>query len=277
MKQPMLQVQGINTDLPVGAILDTATGKTITFDALLDQLAPARVVYVGERHNVKAHHEIQLRIIQGLAQKGLQLGIGMEMFDHTYQAKLDQWTKGEMSYEKFLEQTHWYANWRFNDTLYKDILIYIKDNQLPLIGLNVPFHLPRKISIGGLDSLSPSERALLPDTIDTSIADHRTYVETVFKGHAIRGRKNFDHFYEAQCTWEDGMAEAIARHLTTDTMVVLVGNGHIFRHFGIPDRAYARTEAPFRTVYLASPGMEVERRDGDFIWVAPTSPHRRQR
>lgn len=272
MKPVQLYVQGIDAPLPVEAILDTAAGTIISFDQLMNQLVPARVIYVGERHDAVAHHQIQLRIIKGLIQRDLPVRVGMEMFDHTYQPRLDQWSKGELTYEAFLKQTHWYANWRFSDTLYKDILLYIRDNRLALSGLNVPFHLPRKIAIGGLESLTPAERALLPEQIDTSNADHRAYVKEIFKMHNARGRDDFESFYAAQCVWEDGMASAIAKDLGSQTMVVLVGNGHIMKHFGIPDRAFKQTGASFRTVYLAAPGRTVSRQDGDFIWVTPPAP-----
>ncbi len=267
MKPIQLQIQGIDRPLPVDTILDTATGRAISFDQLMDQLTPARVIYVGERHNSAVHHDIQLRVIKALRQRGINFSIGMEMFDHTYQPRLDQWSRGEMDYEEFLQQTHWYANWKFKDTLYKAILLCIKESQLRLSGLNIPFHLPRKISIGGLESLTSDERALLPERIDTTIEAHRDYLKEIFKMHKMAGRGNFDYFYAAQCAWEDGMASAIARNLKDETMVVLVGNGHIMRHFGIPDRAFKRTGAPFRTIYLATPNMTVTRQDGDFIWV----------
>jgi len=131
----------------------------------------------------------------------------------------------------------------------------------------VPFHIPGKISLGGIDSLTPDDRRHLPASIDTSQAEHRAYVEEIFKMHTIRGRENFDFFYEAQCTWEDVMAEAVADNLGSGRMVVLAGNGHIIRKFGIPDRAYARTHAPFKTIYLAPVGSQAELSWADYIWV----------
>ena len=134
-----------------------------------------------------------------------------------------------------------------------------------------------KISVGGIASLSEEDRRHLPDTIDTTDADHRAYVEEIFKMHAFRGRENFEYFYEAQCTWEDAMADAVAENLGSGKMVVLAGNGHIIRKFGIPDRAFARSHAPFKTIYLAQVGDEAELSWADYLWVTPETrmPHRR--
>ena len=106
--------------------------------------------------------------------------------------------------------------------------------------------------------------------IDTSDSEHRAYLEGVFNQHHLKGRDNFDYFYTAQCAWEDGMAQAIADNLKKSIMVVIAGNGHIVRKFGIPDRAYSRTNIPFRTIYLTTPHSQVALADADFIWVSPT-------
>lgn len=52
-------------------------------------------------------------------------------------------------------------------------------------------------------------------------------------------------------------------------MVVLAGNGHIMRKFGIPNRAFARNAAPFKTIYLAPVGGEAELSWADFLWITP--------
>lgn len=277
VKPALVNVEGLAQPLAVGAIYDTSRDKVIDFDQLVQQLASTRVVYAGERHNLPAHHQIQLDIIRALVERGLDVTVGMEMFDYTYQQRLDQWSAGQLEWDAFLRGTHWYANWRFDDTLYKDILLYIKAKKLKLVGLNIPFHIPPRISVGGLDNLQKADRALLPKDIDTSIVAHRAYVKEIFNMHHIKGRRNFEDFYAAQCAWEDGMARSVADNLGKGIMVVIAGNGHIIRKFGIPDRAFKRSRAAFKTVYLATPGMEASVEDGDFIWVTGDNvkkPHR---
>jgi uncharacterized iron-regulated protein len=86
----------------------------------------------------------------------------------------------------------------------------------------------------------------------------------------MKGRRDFESFYQAQCAWDDGMAESIARHIGDSNMVVLAGNGHIYRKFGIPERAYRRTRLAYKTVYTAPVDTEATLADGDFIWVTGT-------
>ena len=255
-----------------GTILSGSTGNPVSFKAMLEDLNRVRIVYVGEHHTRVEDHKIQLRIIEALFADDPELTVGMEMFDTTYQPILDEWSAGRLDEASFLKRTHWYANWKFDFDLYRDILTFIKDHRIRLVGLNLPFHIPPKIATGGIDSLSKEDRKYLPKHIDTENPEHRAYVKNIFEMHHFKGREDFEDFYMAQCVWEDTMAEAIARNYTGSKMVVLAGNGHIYRKFGIPDRAYNRTHLPFRTVYPTPAVTRATLSEADYIWVTETSP-----
>jgi uncharacterized iron-regulated protein len=267
-----LAIKGNPTRLMENTIFKTDTASVCSRQQLFTDLTNVRVIYVGEQHTNPSHHAIQLEIIKALAQTSPNLTIGMEMFDHTYQPVLDAWVAGKLDETTFLERTQWYANWRFDYDLYRGILDFAKEKGIRIIALNVPDYIPARISVGGIANLSADDRRHLPKTIDTSNAEHRAYIENIFKMHTIRGRNNFAFFYEAQCTWEDAMAEAVADNLGSGKMVVLVGNGHIIRKFGVPNRAFSRNPAPFKTIYLAPVGDEAELSWADYLWVTPETP-----
>lgn len=251
-----------------GTIFAAKTEAAVDFDAMMADLKSVRVIYIGESHTRGSDHQIQLKLLQALLKEHPNLAVGMEMFAGTYQAVLDRWSRGELETDAFLQQTHWYTNWRYPFDLYREILEFVKSNRIPLFGLNIPFHIPPKISIGGIDSLSEQEKGLLPRRIDLTRADHRAYVEGIFNHHRIPGRDDFENFYAAQCVWEDIMAESIARNLDGHVMVVLAGKGHIARKYGIPDRAYDRTGAPFRTIIPRAPDSgEIDFAIADYIWI----------
>ena len=266
-----LYIKDLSTSFEEGTIISGKTGMPISFEALMADLNGSRVIYVGENHTQMTHHEIQLKMIKAVFDQHPSMAVGMEMFDHSYQDVLDMWSAGELDQKAFLEKTHWYINWgkTINYALYSDILNFVKENRIRLVGLNVPSYIQSKIAFGGIDSLLDEEKKHLPKNIDISNTAHRAYVEKVFKHHHVRGMNNFEYFYMAQCVWEDAMAEAIAENLNDGVMVVLAGNGHIQYKYGIPDRAFRRTGAFFRTVYLAKVGSEVELDVADYIWVTP--------
>ena len=264
-----LVIKDIPASFQEGTIISGRTGKPVTFEELLGDLNDQRVIYIGESHTDKHHHGIQLQIIQAIYKTHASVAVGLEMFDHSYRDVLDQWAAGHLDERDFLRKTHWYANWRYKYSLYSDILNFIKDKHIRLVGLNIPFHIPSKIRVGGLENLNAADKAHLPLEIDTTNEVHREYLKEVYQQHPFGGKVEFDDFYMAQCVWEDVMAEAIAQNLNEDTMVVLAGNGHIQFKYGIPDRAFRRTGASFRTIYLASAGGEVELGIADYIWVTP--------
>ena len=254
-----------------GSIVEGKTGQTVSFETMMSDLKGVQVIYVGEKHTRSAHHDIQLRIIKEIHKDFPDMMVGMEMFAQPYQPVLDEWSGGTLDEKTFLKRIHWYANWKYDFALYREILKFIKDKRIRLVGLNVPFHLPSKIAVGGIDTLLQDERKYLPEAIDTTIAAHREYVKGVFEHHHVKGRQDFENFYMAQCVWEDAMAETIAKNLKHSKMVVLAGNGHIYRKFGIPQRAFNRTARSFRTLYPIAFGGNVQLIDADYLWVTTKS------
>ncbi len=264
-----LAIEGVSQSFAPGDIVSARTGRPVSFEQLIEDLGRVRIVYVGEQHTLPAHHTIQLEVLRALQKIHPDLIVGMEMFDHTYQEVLDQWSAGQLAMDVFLEKVHWYANWRYSHRLYAEILEFIKEKKLRLVALNLPPHIPPKIRVGGIDHLSAEDRRHLPAHVDTSRADHKAYVEGIYRQHHAAQHYKFDYFYQAQCVWEDTMAEAIARNLDDRVMVVLAGNGHIVEKFGIPDRAFRRTRAPYRTIYPVSAGQTVKWSLADYLWVTP--------
>jgi len=254
---------------PPETILSGSSGLPVSFDVMLADLLTVEVVYVGEKHNDAGHHAAQLRVIRALHHKSPRLAVAMEMFDRSYQAVLDRWSAGELDEDGFLRRSHWYANWRFDYALYRAILDYGRDQRLRLVALNLPFNLPPKIRVGGIEHLSEHEKGFLPQEIDTTVAGHRDYDEKVFRMHDFKSHVRFEDFYLAQCVWEEVMAESVVEITGADRVVVLAGNGHIQYKYGIPERAFKRNAAAYRTIYQASPGEAVDPSIADYVFVSP--------
>jgi uncharacterized iron-regulated protein len=262
--------EGAPAEAPAGpeTIVSAQTAAAVTFEEMLEDLRGVRVVYVGEKHTDASHHAFQLKVIQGLRERGAARVVGLEMFDRSYQAVLDRWTAGELDEESFLRAVHWYANWRFDYGLYRGILDYLRREGIRALALNLPAQIPPKIRVGGLEFLSGYEKGFIPEHVDTSIPAHRDFVRRVFERHDFQGRARFEDFYTAQCVWEDVMAESIAKGIGADPMVVLAGNGHIQFKYGIPERAFRRNPLAYRTVVLLSPGEDTAPGLADYVVTA---------
>ena len=265
-----VKIQDTSLTFRPGTIISAETGKEVSFDEMMEDLNSHQIVFVGEKHTSTAHHDIQLKIIQASFKSNHDLVVGMEMFDRSYQEILNLWSAGVLNEDDFLRKTHWYANWRFDFALYRDILEFIKQNRVKLVGLNIPTYIPGRIRVGGIDNLSVSDKRYLPKEIDTGNTAHRDFTKAVFDQHGFPERVKFDDFYMAQCVWDEIMAESIAADLGSRKVIALMGNGHIQFKYGVPDRTKRRTGATVRTVYLASAGDEVKLDIGDFIWITDT-------
>jgi uncharacterized iron-regulated protein len=260
---------------PVGPdeIFRLPEGDPITFAQLLSDLDTARVIFVGESHDQIEHHQIQVRMIHDLVAKGKDVVIGMEMFEKSQQATLDRWSQGLLTEETFLGESQWEKTWGIDHELYKGILDAAKARHLKILGLNVPRDLVRTVAEKGIPGLSPEERKLLPE-MDLADRQHRAYIAAIFEDHGKGSARAFENFYEAQCLWDEGMAQSLSEFLESPqaegkTVLVLTGSGHLVFGFGIPNRLYRRTPVTYQTVLLKTWSKKM---NGDLAFAGTSSP-----
>lgn len=210
---------------------------------IVPQLARHRVVFVGETHDRYDHHLSQLELLRRLHAVKPDLAIGVEWFQQPFQAYLDDFIAGRISAVEMLEQTEYYQRWRFDYRLYRPILEYAHTHRIPVIALNVPAELTRKVGREGLEALSKEERTQLPSEIDRSDEAYAQRLRTVFEQHPTEGR-SFENFVTVQLLWDEGMAERAAQFLTANpatSLVIFAGSGHLAYGSGIPNRLARRT------------------------------------
>lgn len=262
-----------------GEIVSARTGKPVLFSRMVEEMAEARFVCVGESHDSLPMHDIQLRIIEGLYEKDRSLTIGIEMLPAESQPILDRWSQGLLDEEEFLRQVEWYVHWNMNFGFYQKIFDFAREKRLPLVALNVPRSLITKIRMTGWDSLSEEEKKLVPPP-DLSSSEHRLLIRTIFEStelpHPMKGEgldKVFEGLYRAQAAWDEVMAQNAvqAAQGSKGRMVILAGSGHLLYNLGINRRVSEKTGWPGKTVIMVAvePGEEpplVARSLADYIW-----------
>ena len=278
---PLATVEGIERHFSQGRIIDLETGEAINFTDLLSNLKPVDVIFVGEVHNNPEHHLIQVQLLQALmARYAPPLAVAMEFFDTTRQPVLDRFMSGELDETAFLEQVDWKNSWRFPYHLYRPILWVSQDKGAALLGINAPNAVVKKVARSGLESLAPEERNQVARDIDLDNKAHREYLSSIFKHHPFKKNpkhsvENFDHFYQAQCVWDETMAETISEYIKAHggKMVVFTGNGHIMNRFGIPDRVLRRVDVKTATIvlYPLTERSTINKRLADYVWLTSDS------
>lgn len=251
------------------SVLDLSAIKGI--DAIIPALAKHRAVLVGERHTAYGDHLNQLAIIKGLHSHWKDMAIGLEFVQQPYQKALDAYVAGGITEQEMLQQTEWYDRWKYDFRLYRPIFKFAQKNKIPLIALNIPQEISKKISKGGISGLSPKERQQIPQSIDKSNKAYRKHLKDIYSLHMKTRSKGFEHFYEAQLAWDEGMADTAANYLLkhpVHNMVVLAGGGHMINRHGIPARLERRINAK-TAVVLNHSSDKPNASEGDFLLLAP--------
>jgi uncharacterized iron-regulated protein len=286
------KIQSVSSPLGPEEIFSLPEGEKVSLSELLRNVEGARVLFVGETHDQLDHHRIQLTLIQELLRKRKSVVVAMEMFKRLQQPTLDRWSEGLLTESQFLKEVDWEKTWSMDYGLYKGILDESQKNHLKVLGLNVPRELVRRVAEVGIDGLSPEDRAKVPD-MDLSDMNYRKHLASVYRGHKEGSAKGFERFYEAQCLWDEGMAETLSSFLASPegqgkTVVVIVGKGHIVFNFGIPKRVYRRTPLPFRTIVLKEWEKDLgddkdltsdsgRQPPGDYLWITQPNPPEKKR
>jgi uncharacterized iron-regulated protein len=234
----------------IGDILHSRTGHYISQQQLFSDLTRYPLVYVGELHDNPASHRLQVEILKAMqARHPGKVALGMEMFNNEQQDVLDQWVAGELSEKEFLRESRWFDNWRSDFELYRELLEYSRDQRIPVIALNVPKALGRKVSMTPLDQLDEETREQLPE-MDMSDTYQRTMVEKIFGAHGAGGSM-LESFLRRQTLWDEAMASAVATYMQENPdkhMVVAAGGWHVNYGFGIPRRVHRRMPLPYALV-----------------------------
>ena len=234
----------------IGDILHTATGHYINQQELFSSLNRYPLVYVGEQHDNPASHRLQLDILKAMhARHPGQVALGMEMFNDDQQGALNQWVAGELSEKEFLRESHWFENWGSDFELYRELLEFSRDQNIPVIGLNVPKALGRKVSMTPMDKLDDETREQLPE-MDMSDPYQRAMIEKIFGDHAA-GAPMVESFFRRQTLWDESMAASVADYMQEHPdhhMVIIAGGWHVNYGFGIPRRVHRRLPIPYALV-----------------------------
>ncbi|MEG4276719.1 ChaN family lipoprotein [Microcoleus sp. MON1_C1] len=255
-------------------------GQTYTNQEILQQLVKAKVVYLGETHDSAEDHQAQLAIIREMQRQNRKIAIAMEMFQRPFQSAIDNYLAGKLTEQQLVEQTEYDRRWRFPWESYAPILRFAKENQLPVLALNTPSEVTRKVASQGLESLTAEEKKHIPpiSEIRTDNAEYRQLLLEVFQQHQKAAQGNstgFERFLQAQVLWDETMAEKIAEFVKANPdyqVVVLVGKGHIIYGYGIPSRVERRLgvgSVKVRSVLFNSSEnlpLSADRPIADFVW-----------
>jgi uncharacterized iron-regulated protein len=271
---PAAWIQGTGARYGAGDIIELHTADAVDFQTLTEKIAHHDLVFVGEVHDNAEHHLIQVQVLQAMMTCCGPVDVAMESFRKPQQPLLDRYLAGGMTEREFLEAVDWRANWGFPYHLYRPLLTLARENGSRILALNVPLELVRKVGRVGIEGLSAGEREQLPREIDLTDEAHRRYVREVYLNHPHVHIPGFQFFYEAQCVYEEFMAENLASYFEEAgrrhrKVIAFTGNGHLVYRFGIPNRVTRRIPVSSVTIlpYPLKRDTPLPAEIADFLWL----------
>ena len=240
--------------------VDAYRGEPLRYEEVLDELATARVIYLGERHTIQRHHRLQSRIVGDLAERGLPLLLGIEQMEALYQEALDRYCRREIDFDQLAEQTHWADRWSGYE-VYREVLETARNAGVPILALNARAETIRQVArSGGLRGLDAQLRAELPDDVWLDDPAYENLLKLMMPVHVAATPERLRPMIEAQMCRDEAMAATLCRALSSAELrdhkaIVLCGAGHVSYGFGIPDRVRRRLpEVKDRIVLLSASG-----------------------
>jgi uncharacterized iron-regulated protein len=238
-------------------IIDLYLGEPVSMEMVVDDLAKARIVYVGEFHTISRHHELQVEILRGLASRNRNVALAMEMFTAAQQPVVDSWLASKKTVSELIEKL---GNDRWtNLTDYHSVLYLARDLGIPIICLNASEQIVRKVSREGFGSLSEEQKSLMPTDVDPINPLYAKLLTIKLKVHRAFQGKTLDRVIYAQALRDAVMARNIAQFLespqgTGKLLMVIAGNGHLNYGFGIPERVKRHLDVSYRIILPSESG-----------------------
>lgn len=223
-----------------GEIRDLHDGHTMTPTALIERLAAADLVLLGERHDNADHHRLQAWIAERLFAQGRPYALAFEMIDGDQSAQLAAYLATAPRDAAGLgaaigwDESGW-PDW----SLYQPIAGAALSRALPILAANLPPSLVRAIAANGMSAL-PQARAeslqLMPDKDTAILAAHTQEIQEVHCG--MLPERVLAPFALAQYARDAEMARVMAdqwRKAQGKSGVILIaGAGHVRNDRGVP-------------------------------------------
>lgn len=269
-----------------GTMIELSTRTALAFDVFVKTVAQAQVVAVGEEHYHPDIQAFELRLLQALAlHRPRHVALALEFLERDVQAAVDAYLSGssdDATLHMQIKATPVFIQYYF------PLMQYARQAGIPVLAMNVPRPLARRVTREGLTAVAASlplpERAYMAATFFPITPSYRTYfLQAVAAAHPLPEEQH-DRFVEAAHLKDDTMAESLATFLegAPDTTVLAIA-GRFHFDYGLAIPALLRQRRPHVTVQrvtatAVAADAIVDLRDlaqealADYVWFAPPRP-----
>ncbi|MHC8317776.1 ChaN family lipoprotein [Pseudomonas sp. LB3P31] len=241
-----------------GEIRDLRSGQVLTAQQLLEQLArPARLI-VGEQHDNRDHHALQLWLLRSLGDQRPQGSLLLEMLTPDQQPHVDQVHQAATPPADLRDSLVWQEGWDWN--LYEPIVRFALTQPYPLLAANLD---PLEVRAAYAHPAAPSGSR-------TNAADVKEeLLKQVSESHCgLLPKKQMPAMLAVQQQRDRRMAERLLA--APEPAVLFAGAFHARKDVGVPIHVLdlGAEEAP-TVLILAQQGSEVTAAMADYVWYTP--------
>ncbi len=246
-----------------GAIIDLHSGKAISAEQLVQQLAEQPLVIVGEKHDNLYHHQIEQWLAQEMTAIRPQGAVLLEMLNPDQQQKVDQVKQSLQSDpyvrdEKIQAALSWQQGWPWAQ--YGELTKALLKAPYPLLTANLDRSEIKQAyanppAIKGIYSTQPLVQSLISQTIDSSHGGQLS-ADQINKMTVIQQMR------------DRRMAESILK--APQPALLFAGGYHATRAIGVP--LHIQDLSPDTSVavlILSEKGSEIDNLHADYVWYTP--------
>lgn len=251
-----------HTDL--GVIRELASGRTLTPQALVERLAAAPRVLVGEQHDNPDHHALQLWLLRQLAAQRAQGSLLLEMLNPDQQAQVDAAQAASQAGQPPTDPYQalsWQANWDWS--VYGALVTYALRQPYPLLSANLDRAQILQIY---------KQRPTLSGAASTTQLVQATLLADIRESHCgMLPEAQMPAMLAVQQQRDRRMAERLLAAPTP--ALLLAGAFHVRKDLGVPlhlqDLGAGEGNA---VLVLAEVGRTVSAESADYVWYTAAQP-----
>lgn len=254
--------QHVSTPPPVvGEIRDLRSGQTLTAEELIERLEKSSRLIVGEQHDNRDHHELQLWLLQSLGQRRPQGSLLLEMLTPDQQPRVDDVRRTSTPPADLPGALAWQSGWDWN--LYGPIVRFALSQPYPLLAANLDMLEVRAVYANPPTlSGSRSNAASVKDELLKQVSDSHC---------GLLPTSQMPAMLAVQQQRDRRMAERLLAAPTPS--LLFAGAYHARKDVGVPIHVLdlGEPQAP-AVLMLAEQGSEVTPAMADYVWYTPATP-----
>ncbi|RWU23059.1 iron(III) ABC transporter [Pseudomonas alkylphenolica] len=248
----------------LGVIRELATGRTLTPQQLIEQLAKAPRVLVGEQHDNPDHHAVQLWLLRELASQRSQGSLLMEMINPDQQDKVNAAqaaTRAGQPPGDAFQALAWQANWDWS--VYGALVTYALRQPYPLLSANLNRAQIMQIY---------KQRPVLEGAASTRPEVQATLLDDIRESHCgLLPETQMPAMLAVQQQRDRRMAESLLAAPTP--AVLLAGAFHVRKDLGVPlHLSDLGAGEGNQVLILAEAGKTVSAESADYVWYTAAQP-----